>query len=110
MELPKSVVTGLEEALGGLEGRGSTGRIFTVRARTGADLKRLRSERLGMTQQEFAMQFGIALDTLRKWERSAREPDGPARAYLAVIEHNPEAVLEALRTERGERVIERKTR
>ena len=106
MRLPNTVAAGLEEALAACDGRHPKGRSFTVRQRSGENLRRLRSERLCMTQQEFALQFGIPIRTLQKWEQEAREPEGPARAYLAVIERIPEAVIEALRAERSERVIE----
>ena len=53
-------------------------------------------ERLGLTQREFARQFEIALGTLRDWEQGARRPDSAAKAYLRVIEKNPDAVREAL--------------
>lgn len=51
---------------------------------------------LNLTQEEFARQFHIALGTLRDWEQGVRRPDSTARAYLRVIERNPEAVVEAL--------------
>jgi putative transcriptional regulator len=34
--------------------------------------------------------------TLTKWEIGERQPEGPARAYLTVIDRNPEAVERAL--------------
>lgn len=51
---------------------------------------------LGLSQLEFSARFGISLHTLRKWEQRGRSPEGPARAYLRVIERNPKAVAEAL--------------
>lgn len=51
---------------------------------------------LGMSQSEFSRSFGISLHTLRKWEQEGRQPEGPARAYLKVIEKRPDAVREAL--------------
>jgi putative transcriptional regulator len=33
---------------------------------------------------------------VRDWERKRSEPDAPARAYLKVIEKEPEAVKRAL--------------
>ena len=53
-------------------------------------------ENLGLTQREFAKQFQIALGTLRDWEQGVRRPDSTARAYLWVIEENPDAVRAAL--------------
>ncbi len=52
--------------------------------------------RIVMSQAAFAAAFGLSLSTLRKWEQEGREPEGPARAYLKVIAHNPQAVREAL--------------
>ena len=51
---------------------------------------------LGLTQEQFAMQFGIPLGTLRDWEQGAAEPDAAARSYLKVISSNPQAVAAAL--------------
>jgi DNA-binding transcriptional regulator YiaG len=62
-------------------------------------------EGLGMSQHEFAAHFGISVKTLRNWEQGHRAPDGPARAYLAVIKHEPEAVRRALQKERP-RIVE----
>lgn len=56
---------------------------------------------LGLTQAEFAAKFGISLHTLRKWEQEGREPEGPARTYLTVIERDPVAVERALRQANG---------
>jgi putative transcriptional regulator len=52
---------------------------------------------LGLSQEEFAARFHIPLGTLRDWEQGRKEPDTAARAYLRVIGHNPDAVIEALR-------------
>ena len=51
---------------------------------------------LALTQEEFAVRYHIPLGTLRDWEQGRCEPDQPARAYLAVIAHNPEGVKRAL--------------
>ena len=51
---------------------------------------------LGLSQEDFASRFHIPLGTLRDWEQSRKEPDAAARAYLAVIARNPDAVRDAL--------------
>ena len=74
--------------------------------RTAAELAKMRRvpnpgtlrRSLNLTQEEFARQFEIALGTLRDWEQGVRMPDRTAKAYLRVIEKNPEAVREALGT------------
>jgi len=72
--------------------------------RTAAELAKMRRipnpkklrQRMSLTQEEFARRFHIALGTLRDWEQGVRHPDSAGRAYLRVIEKNPEAVIEAL--------------
>jgi putative transcriptional regulator len=58
-------------------------------------LKRLR-EQLSLSQSAFAERFHINLETLRAWETGRAVPSDTERAYLRVIERNPEAVLAAL--------------
>jgi putative transcriptional regulator len=51
---------------------------------------------LALTQEEFSVRYHIPLGTLRDWEQGRCQPDQPARAYLAVIAHDPEGVKRAL--------------
>jgi putative transcriptional regulator len=51
---------------------------------------------LGATQQTFADAIGVPVKTLRNWEQRRREPTGPARVLLMMIERNPWIVLDAL--------------
>lgn len=52
--------------------------------------------RLGLSQGEFAARFGFKLDAVQNWEQGRRRPDGAARAFLRVIEREPDAVQRAL--------------
>jgi putative transcriptional regulator len=54
-------------------------------------------DRLGLSREDFALRFRIDLTALRAWEEGLAVPEAMARAYLRVIERNPEAVLAALR-------------
>lgn len=60
------------------------------------NVKKLR-ERLGLTQEEFSTTYRIPLGTLRDWEQRRKFPDAPARAYLMVIEKDPEGVAALLK-------------
>jgi putative transcriptional regulator len=104
MPVPEKVLAGIRSAFAHHSGVGSGTRSFSVKLRSAEDIKRLRCERLRMTQAEFALQFGIPIRTLQKWEQGEREPEGPARAYLAVIERMPDAVIAALRDELNDTV------
>lgn len=54
-------------------------------------------KRAGLSQNAFAAKFGIAPATLKDWEQRRREPEGPARTLLLIIDREPEAVTRALR-------------
>jgi putative transcriptional regulator len=49
------------------------------------DVKGLR-ERLGLTQNQFSGMIGVSIKTLQNWEQGRREPEGPAKALLRVVE------------------------
>jgi putative transcriptional regulator len=52
------------------------------------DVRQIR-EALGLTQIEFASQFGIALGSIRNWEQNRSEPDATTRSFLIVVKNNP---------------------
>jgi putative transcriptional regulator len=52
--------------------------------------------RSGLSQAVFATRYGLNLRTLQDWEQGRTQPDGPARAYLLVIDREPRAVARAL--------------
>ena len=54
-------------------------------------------EGLGLSQSEFAQQFGLSLRSLQEWEQARRLPDTAVLAYLRVIQRNPTAVQSALK-------------
>lgn len=62
---------------------------------TTVNVKALR-ERLGLTQNEFSGMIGVSIKTQQNWEQGRREPEGPAKALLHVVEKEPQAVLSAL--------------
>lgn len=55
-------------------------------------------ERLGLSQSRFASIIGVSVRTLQNWEQGRREPEGPAKALLRVVDREPQAVLHALHT------------
>lgn len=71
------------------------------------DVKAIRAS-LGMSQSEFALAFWISLNNIRNWEQGVRSPQGPARAYLTVIQHDADSVLDALAASLEEAAIHRR--
>jgi putative transcriptional regulator len=62
------------------------------------DVKAIRAK-TGLTQEEFSMRYAISLASLRDWEQGRFSPDPTARAYLTIIDRDPEAVEKALTSE-----------
>jgi putative transcriptional regulator len=89
------ILRGLHQALAFAEGTGGPG-DYVVHIPAEIDVRAIRG-RLGLTQQEFAVRFGFSVNTVRHWEQGRRVPEGPTRAYLLVIDREPEAVQKALR-------------
>ncbi|MCC7165984.1 MAG: helix-turn-helix domain-containing protein [Rhodospirillales bacterium] len=85
------IMAGLAEALTYAKGR--KGRAVTHRVAVPTVAVRAARHKLGMTQRDFARNFGVSLDTVRNWEQGRRSPEGPARVLLAVIANDPQAVL-----------------
>jgi DNA-binding transcriptional regulator YiaG len=59
------------------------------------DVRAIR-EATKLSQEEFALQFGLELATVRNWEQGRSEPDTAARNFLVTIARDPEAVTAAL--------------
>ena len=65
-------------------------------ARVGAasvDIRALR-QRLGMTQEEFALRYNFKLRALQNWGQG-RLPDALVQSYLRAIARNPKEVAKA---------------
>lgn len=92
----KSILKGAKEALAFVKGEGDH-QTHRVHVPETVNVKAIRLG-LKLTQQEFSARFGIPLATLQNWERGGRLPQEPTRAYLMVIQRNPNAVIQALST------------
>ncbi len=71
------------------------GTSYGVHIPSTLDVKSIR-QKIGMSQQEFAGYFGVSKRTIQEWEQGRRHPSGAARAFLLVIDREPEAVRRAL--------------
>jgi len=90
-----SIRKGLQQAIQYAKGDAAK-RAYRVHVPAHVDVKAIRTK-LGMTQRTFAASFGFSINTLRHWEQGKREPEGPTRAYLLVIDRAPHVVQKALR-------------
>lgn len=66
----------------------------TRMARDPVDVRALRA-RLGMTQEQFALRFGLDLDAVKNWEQGRRTPDRAVSSYMRVIARQPREAAQA---------------
>jgi putative transcriptional regulator len=88
------ILQGAKEALAFARGEADE-KKYRVHVPAEINVRTIR-RRLRLTQDEFSRRFGIPHGTLRDWEQGRRRPEGPARAFLLVIQHEPKAVERAL--------------
>jgi putative transcriptional regulator len=89
-----AIADGLQDAIAYAKGDATRGKVRTPEVPR-VNVAKLRG-RLGLSQGEFARGFGVSVGTLRNWEQNRRQPDGPARVLLRVIEQKPRQVLGAI--------------
>jgi len=90
----EGIMAGAKEALAYAHGETDSAQ-YKVHIPEDLDVKAIR-EATGLTQEAFALRYGFNLGRLRDLEQKRTHPDSVVRAYLLVIQKNPEAVNEAL--------------
>ena len=53
-------------------------------------------EKAQLSQAQFARMLNVSVRTLQNWEQARREPTGPAKALLRIVEQEPAVALRAL--------------
>lgn len=97
IDVGSELIQGMENAVAHARGRRRAARETTVRVHVPARVNVAAIRRkLGMSQAAFAARFGFSIKNVQNWEQGSRQPKGPARAYLLVIDRNPKAVEKAL--------------
>lgn len=86
--LGQKLIQGMNEALEYSQGKREGARVHIP------DHIDVQQIRLGMelTQESFATRYGFAITTLRNWEQGIREPTGPARVLLMLLQKDARAV------------------
>ena len=94
-KLGKRLIAAAEEALAIARGEADPS-TYRVHIPPAIDTRAIR-ETLKLTQKAFAARYHIPVATLRDWEQGRRVPDAPARALIAAIREEPDAVRRALK-------------
>ena len=91
---PNRILQGAKEALAFVKGEADP-KDYRIHVPPEIDVAKLR-RKLGLSQAEFSRRFGFNAASVKDWEQGRASPTGPIRAYLKVIEREPQAVERAL--------------
>lgn len=90
----KRLIAAMKEVVDHVEGKVALP-IRYVDIPEDVDVKAIRAK-LGLSQEEFSRRYAVSPRSLQEWEQGRRRPESAVRAYLTVIDRNPEAVQKAL--------------
>lgn len=88
------IMAGLADAVEIAEGRADPA-TYRVHIPDEIDVREVRRG-LGLSQPEFAMQFGFSVGAVRDWEQKRKNPEPTTRVLLKIIQREPAAVKRAL--------------
>lgn len=92
--LGEDIIRGMKEVQAHMRGEIQL-RTRVIHVPDDVDVHAIR-EKAGLSQFQFAERYGFNPRTLQEWEQGRSKPDSAVRAYLTVIDRNPEAVQSAL--------------
>jgi putative transcriptional regulator len=87
------IAEGLNEALAIARGEAKPAKLHVPAE---LDVAAIRNK-LELSQEDFAAVFGFSVHQIRQWEQSRSRPLGALRAYLMIIDRDPNRVIELLR-------------
>jgi putative transcriptional regulator len=97
----QSIIAGVKQAIAWAAGEDVPVKTIVIKVPY-VDVRVIRT-RMRLSQNQFAQRFGFTPSTVRNWEQGRRQPEGPARVLLAVIDRNPKAVESVLSSTRATR-------
>ncbi len=90
----EKIAKGLNEALAFSRGELKPTKLYVPPE---LDVKAIRTK-LELSQDDFAAVFGFTINQIKDWEQGRSRPIGGVRAYLMMIEANPDGVRALLRS------------
>lgn len=82
------LIQGLEEAVSYMRGKKTGAVVHKVEIPDKIDVKVIRKN-LSLSRQKFADRYGFSVRTLQHWEQGNRQPHGPAKILLLLLQREP---------------------
>lgn len=103
MKVSGKTISALEDLAAFDAGKPYRGRKTTV-ALGEVDVRVIRNE-LGLSQEEFAQQFGFPVATIKNWEQGRRAPEEAAKTLLQIIRSEPKLVARQVQRARAAQAV-----
>lgn len=87
------IAEGLNEALAIAKGEARPAKLYVPPEISIKDIR----QKLELSQDDFAAHFGFSINQIKDWEQGRSRPVGGVRAYLMMIDANPEGVKALLK-------------
>ena len=95
-KLGKELIKGMNEAVSYMQGKKVPVKVHKVVIPEDIDVRAIR-EKLHLSREKFAAQFGMSPRTLQHWEQGSRKPHGPAKVLLVLLQKAPTMVSKILK-------------
>ena len=89
----EKIEEGLKEALEIARGNAKPAKLIVPPE---IDVRAIRAKTI-LSQEDFAAVFGFTVHQIRQWEQGRSRPLGALRAYLLIIDRDPESIKKLLR-------------
>ena len=96
----EKIAAGLREAIAVAHGEEEPTRLYVPAE---MEVKAIR-KKTGLSQEAFAYFYGFTMEQIRAWEQGRSRPLGGARAYLMMIDSDPDGVARLLESTRKRKV------
>ena len=101
------IIQGMTESIEYIRGNEAGAVVHKVEIPDEVDVKSIREE-LNLSRQEFADSFGFSARTLLHWEQGDRNPHGPARVLLLLLQREPKTIAKILRNDKNKHHSDKK--
>ena len=88
-------IDGLNEAIDYVDGKKNNAIVHQVDIPEHIDVRDIRKQ-CQLSRTSFARKFGFSSRTIQHWEQGNRQPRGPARILLLLLQRNPQAIATIL--------------
>jgi len=94
-KIDHEIIDGMNKAIDYVRGKKTRTITHRIEIPDNIDVRKIR-KKLNLTRNKFAEKFGFSARTLQHWEQGDRQPHGPAKILLLILQSEPTVVERVL--------------